>query len=588
MTTKDLTFERTTVCGLDALVAPGDGELRAGLVFRVGTADETWATSGITHLLAHVALYDAGAPHDVMDVGATTTGFLFSGTPGEVVTAMNDVVRRLREIPHDRAPVVLPLIAAETASNGPLAAARAERYGSRTHGLVEEAGLGQMDPARVEAWARGRFTRDNAVLWVAGEVPDGLDLSLPDGNRVPPPEPESALRESPAWFRLPGRHVIWDAVVSRTPALGVFAAVAQEALYRDLRVEGGWTYDAGVVDGPRDASTSHMTLYADAHPEKVEVVTGAFCEVVGRLRAHGVAVEDLERARARLLRSLDEAPGEHVLLGTHAVDLLLGRELRDLGRRRAEIRAVTAEAVDAVARQVWETGLLGVPGEGRGWAGLPETPQVSGHAVAGQRFDRLDLDATLVIGEEGVSMLLPEGPVTVRYDDCVMLTVYPDGGRRLAGGDGFAVPVEPVLHDGLWPGTVERIDASVSPEVIVHAPARHEPPVRPDPARIKQVKEARQQREVSQLLPVDGTRAGHETASKELSRRGTYALLVLILTLGGLLLCLGALVASILVKTGVLTGGAWLIPAWIVPAAAVVVGTILGLRMAEADKDGAP
>lgn len=586
MTTTDTMLQRTAVCGIDTLVVRSDGDLRAGLVFRVGTADETWATSGITRLVGRLALFDEESPHDVLDVGVTTTSFEFSGTPDEVVTRMNEVVARLRDVPHDQAPAVLPLLAAEAPMNSPLLAARAERYGNRTYGLAEEAGLGQMDPARVEAWARDWFTRANAVMWFAGEVPDGIGFDLPDGTGMPTPEPSSALEESPAWFSFPGRHVVWDAVVTRTPAVGVFSAAAQEALYRDLRVEGGWTYDAGVVDGPRDADSTHLTLYADAHPDKVELVTGVFCETVGRLRARGLTGEALERARARILRALDDVPGEHLLLGSHAADLLLGRELRGLDARRAEILAVTSDDVAVVARQVWDSGLLGVPGDGRGWAGLPQTPQVSPQAVEGRKFDRLDHDATLVIGDEGVSMLLPEGPVTVRYDDCVMLLVFPDGGRRVVGGNGFTIPVEPALHDDLWPGVVEPIDARVSQDVVVHASPREQPPTRPDEARIKKVKEARRERQASESLSVDGTQVGQKSAEREVYRQGAFALLVLVLIIGGLVLGLGALVASILVKTEVLPGGAWLIPAWVVPAVSVLVGAILGTRLLAQDQDG--
>jgi hypothetical protein len=42
------------------LIAPGPGPLSAGLVFRVGQADETLAWSGITHMVEHLALFRHG------------------------------------------------------------------------------------------------------------------------------------------------------------------------------------------------------------------------------------------------------------------------------------------------------------------------------------------------------------------------------------------------------------------------------------------------------------------------------------------------------------------------------------------------
>ena len=52
----------TVIDGVPTIFAPGRGNLMtAGLVFRVGWADESLATRGITHLIEHLALFGLGA-----------------------------------------------------------------------------------------------------------------------------------------------------------------------------------------------------------------------------------------------------------------------------------------------------------------------------------------------------------------------------------------------------------------------------------------------------------------------------------------------------------------------------------------------
>ncbi|MBT2467655.1 hypothetical protein J7E97_07175 [Streptomyces sp. ISL-66] len=97
----------TTVDGVRTLLAhqPGPGPVTAGLLFRVGRADETLATSGITHLVEHLALHRHVPPGDPHHDGATApahTGFQVTGTPAEVVAYLNGVCASLRDLPVER------------------------------------------------------------------------------------------------------------------------------------------------------------------------------------------------------------------------------------------------------------------------------------------------------------------------------------------------------------------------------------------------------------------------------------------------------------------------------------------------------
>lgn len=63
------------------------------------------------------------------------------------------------------------------------------RYGAQTFGVTAypEWGLTMLTAEEIRVWVERYFTRENAVLWIAGaDVPAGLKLKLPSGA---PPTP---------------------------------------------------------------------------------------------------------------------------------------------------------------------------------------------------------------------------------------------------------------------------------------------------------------------------------------------------------------------------------------------------------------
>ena len=66
-------IEQTTIEGIRTLLAPGPGPTRGGVTFRVGQADETLSTAGITHLVEHLALHKLGM-----------TDYHFNGATGPI------------------------------------------------------------------------------------------------------------------------------------------------------------------------------------------------------------------------------------------------------------------------------------------------------------------------------------------------------------------------------------------------------------------------------------------------------------------------------------------------------------------------
>ncbi|MDF2846830.1 MAG: peptidase [Oerskovia sp.] len=476
----------TTVDRIPALYAhrstEQDGQRTAGLFFRVGSADETLATSGITHLVEHLALHgrQLSDGHHNGVTAESYTLFHVRGSDEEVVAYLNNVCAALQDLPVQRLEVEKQVLRTEAQrrAGGPFRPMRQWRYGARTYGLAgyDELGARRLGEDDVRAWARTHFTRDNAVLFVTGgALPDGLDLSLPSGSRMPTPVPSSALPRTPAFFRGEDGNVVLDAVVERSAAAVVLAQVAARALFHDVREEGGYSYTADADYSRRDASHATFTLYADALPQQQSAVVGGMIDTVARLRLGAIEQAELDSARAQLLKGFDAPDLVSGLLATYALDVLLHHPVKAPEVSRAELEAVTVEDLRRVATDVWSDALLQVPGRaGAEWAGLAAAPQSSESAVDGIRYPRIDdPDVALVIGLAGVSLTTPHGAATVRFDECQLLSKRPDGARTLIGADGFHVVVEPNLHVGLGaPAVSQGIDARVPDHLVVDLPAR--------------------------------------------------------------------------------------------------------------------
>jgi zinc protease len=92
---------RIEVGGVPGFWSEAEGRTQAGLMFRVGQADETAATRGITHLVEHLAISAVGSrefPFNGM-VGLTKTIIEARGEPREVGDFLNAICRALGALP---------------------------------------------------------------------------------------------------------------------------------------------------------------------------------------------------------------------------------------------------------------------------------------------------------------------------------------------------------------------------------------------------------------------------------------------------------------------------------------------------------
>ncbi|WP_097955920.1 MULTISPECIES: pitrilysin family protein [Streptomyces] len=485
----------TEVDHIPTLLAPtSGGPVTAGLYFRVGAADETLATAGLTHLVEHLALHRHGVSdlHYNGSTAATHTHFVVSGTTEEVVTYLNGVCASLRDLPVERLATEREILRTEQAGRGrgPNHSLPLWRYGARGYGLVSypEYGTLHLTADAVRDWARTWFTRDNATLWITGDtVPEELDLTLPAGRRQPLPAPSSALPVTPAYITGGSGGVVLDGIVRRSSAASLFADVLGRALYTDLRQKGGYSYTADCGYHPRDNDHATITAYADALPQKQDAVVGGFIDVLARLCAGTIGQAELDSARSKRLKQYETPDLGAASLPSHALNVLTGHANLTPDEQRAELAAVTVEDLRDVARELHASALIQVPGRPVDWAGFTEAPQWSAPVATAPAStvhrSRADHDVSLAVGPEAVTLVTPGGQITVRYDACAAMRVYPDGARHLIGFDAFVVEVEPTLCAKLTPDRIAVIDAEVPAAVAVPMPVRDPDEIPQPPAR---------------------------------------------------------------------------------------------------------
>ena len=478
--------ERLEVDGVPVVLAPVSGPTHAGLVFRVGTADEPLPRRGITRLVQHLVTDGPGS------TGPEHTYFHVQGSAAEITEFLGKVCAALRDLPAGRLDAVRDLLLRTPPDRDPLPM---WRHGARGFGVVSYpewalAGLTEQD---LRDWIARYFTRQNAALWVAGEqIPEGLRLDLPAGERQPAPAAVTALPVTPAWFAGTAATAGWDTVVRREPRAAIFANVLERRLLHDLHHLDGITGRARTEYVPRADGTARIIAVIDPLPaagapagdaapaERQQAVLGGLIDVLAAMRAGQIDPDEVSAVVEMTCDGLRESESRGARLPGQAFNLLAGRDVQSLDEALAEVRAVTVGDVAGVAAAAYDAGLLMTPpGSSAGWAGYTAAPVMSETVLPGRSHrGRKDRGVRLISGDEGVSVAGDGQVATVRWDSCAALLAWPDGGRRLIGHDAVVARVEPTLYRGAG-RVVAEVDARIPRHLRIEMPAR-------DRARIPQ------------------------------------------------------------------------------------------------------
>lgn len=349
--------------GIPCLFERHEGPTFGCLVFRVGWADETPESRGITHLIEHLALGPSllEPASGSGEVRPLSCGLRVHGDVEDCERSLEAIAARLAELPLDGLAVERQVLEREAdVALGAGVELLAHRYGSRGAGLraQPQRGVWSASPEALRSWATERFTADNVVGWWLGPRPPQLDLPLAPGRAHEARETIAALKGLPGWVELQAP----SPAASLTSSWGsALMLVLGRRIFRDLRVERGLVYALDLehlASGPR---TVDSFIYTDAAAASADAVLGTTVRHVRELARKGPQEEEVSRARARLRHVLRyEAEAAEALEGAARAMLLGALELESFAwtdRAAAWTVASTREA----AQQAADSLLLGVP-----------------------------------------------------------------------------------------------------------------------------------------------------------------------------------------------------------------------------------
>jgi predicted Zn-dependent peptidase len=470
--------------------APAPHEVQ--LLFRVGRADETLSSAGITHLVEHLAMPAEPVSLECNAfVSYLITGFWARGEMAELSQFVAEVAGRLSDLPLERLDVERRILLAEGdlgVSADAFLASR--RFGATGFGLsgFPELGLKRLDEEAVRDWTRLRFTGDNAALVVAGPLHD-FELSVPSGPRhaIPQARPVPAVR-LPSFVNWAAEAVSLSLLLPREPVGEAAAEVLRSRAARRLRFEAGLVYGVDCVGVPLTAELASVTLGANCLLDRAPEVRDLLLALLDELAAEGPTADELEAGiEAIHARAADPALAAS-LLHHHAFEHLVGLPWKPAAESFARLAGVTPAEIAAIVAEALETAVLALPGdlvppEGSRFHPPPETPGEP--AIMGKEFRPRGVffgsarRARFVVGENGVTQIYPDGDsTTIRWERCAAVTAWRDGVRGLWGESGWVIYLWPLL----WrhgEKAVQLVDELAPPDLVVDMGDDPSPPLFP-------------------------------------------------------------------------------------------------------------
>lgn len=456
--------ERLEIDGVPVFWAPDASPGQAGLMFRVGRADETLATSGLTHVVEHLALFplDDGVRRIGGFVDPVRTVFSSLGAPSELGSFLSAVCQSVSALPFDRLETERRVLLTEegSAERSILHWLMGLRFGAAGFGLIDyrELGLRHLTPDNLDRWAKQRFVSGNAAVWIAGPLPEDLTFPLRPGLRSAPPNPTSSPRlRSPAYVASDGGGVAMSFLGSRSAALTVGLELLERRVHRNLRLQRGLSYSASSTYLPLTSTIAHVTFGADCLDEHAQAVRDGIVAELQRLAHDGPDTAELATAvQARVEHWSDEQPVVASDLDALAMAELLGDDLPTRDALRREHQSLTRDGVAAALHELMPTAILAAPtGDAvpEGFAPFPAAPP---QPLKGQRYMRrgrrvrdLPKPSRVIASPEGIT-LLPKNRdpgATIMFNEVAAVLELGPGRMTVVGlsGDGIQLDTNVLL-----------------------------------------------------------------------------------------------------------------------------------------------
>lgn len=429
----------------------GRPTLAATLMFRVGGADETMATTGWLHLLEHLALH--GLPRGTLAVNGSVspllTTFSMHGPPEQVVAALAEVTRRLAEPDLDELDRERRVLSAESATRGgPVQRAFAMRFGAAGPGLLsyDDAALGRATPESLADLSVRAFCAQNAVLALDGAPPPDMRVALPSGSRWAETPVHAVERPRSSYVEPAG--LVLSGLVERTGPGTLVAPVVEDTLRRTLREKDGTAYAPYSMYEAVDADRALVVAGSDVSPATTDSLFGTILDLADDLASRGPDPESLADLLAAMRQAFTDPFNVGYLSHRAAGQALRGRPVEQLDAILAELDDTDVESLLPALTEFRDQLIAGVPPGTTPHTRLPVIAQPLHPTPArGTRSANWPADDSRLALEDG-----PESLVTIgnrrgqhRYplDEVAGYLVWDDGTRGLVLADGWSISIRP-------------------------------------------------------------------------------------------------------------------------------------------------
>jgi hypothetical protein len=445
--------------GLPAYWIEADGPCYAGLTFRVGQADETVPTRGLTHLVEHLAMHSVGDPPYQCNasVGLTTTDFYARGSSQEMAQFLEAVCRGLSDLPLGRTRLEARVLRTEAAGGSSGIDARMAwlRFGNTGQGLswLPEFYFRNPRPEPVRDWTAERFTRDNCALWFVGRLPSEMRLNLPSGRRFPFPT-TTRIRDLqlPAAIRGDGEAVTISLESPRTSAATAALRIAMARIRADARMERGLIYRGDWNREPLSTERALDTLWVTCMKEHAAEVLDRLMAVLEDIAARGPTDLELEEDLTATVRDIEDPDSRPQEVSGWARYAVTGFPILSSAEILEEQRRLTASDCAQTLGDAFATAILAIPPVARKPQGFSDYP-ISADIIEGRTFSlsnvKQDKGNRLIIGPEGISLVGAKGASTVRWQACVAFILEGEGEWSLLDANGFAITIRPDEFDDI-------------------------------------------------------------------------------------------------------------------------------------------
>ncbi|WP_146068911.1 insulinase family protein [Arthrobacter sp. ZGTC131] len=458
-----MTLQRTDVDGVPVFWVDGPQPFTAHLIFRAGVRDESFMTTGLTHLVEHLAMSSISDLRQNHNAGVepTFTSFTASGKAESVGSFLAAVCSAVSAPDLGRLDVEKKVLTAEGSGTVPPATAEhlRHRFGLSSFGLadVSPPALDALGSADVLEHLRVYFTAGNAALALSGPPPEGLRLALPAGSAHPPAAPARLRKSLPKWFEQGGPRLGLSFEVpadteARREAARATSRIACRRALRTLRQEHGWIYDIDCLHIFEDDGRGVLCFESDPTAQHAEDVRLGLMAILRDLHLNGPTAEELNLEVEELQEHLDDPASAIDVAVAAAQSHLLGRAAVGHQEKAALAKGVTAEACRAALDWLEETAIFGMPdGTRPGDDSLKSDQDRTVDWLGGKEFRRSVRGAfygvpggsKLFVGDKGVT-LSTDYTASIRWEDLVGVAVAPDGLVTLIGADSQEIVIRDV------------------------------------------------------------------------------------------------------------------------------------------------